>query len=547
MKLQSAGRRLIVLVTVMSALSALVTLSAFSQLDERQQSLENLVTATKAISEIHQTSAKLGSAALTYRLTGVAQHADEYLQELLNGRRRDNALRTLSQLPLPGPADAALNRAAVNTEAWLLPELRLIDAGGKATTDAGTGLPDDAYLTARKAENADLDEALSYIAAQVNEDTQSLTRQAEMKLWLALALAALAPLAALLVMHAFFESRVLQPIRELTHTARLGEDEEGEPRFLRPDQPIEIQELARALDDSRRIHAAVARRYWVAMTVNELRQALDGCPTVAELATRLLRVLALHLPLEGARVALLARDGAESAVLASRGDLPDGDELLAAALREKRLLTSPQPGSGDFNDRRGVMPIVVGGQVEAVLRLALGQGAGPQHVEFLRAASAIVTEHFAALRRSAALPAERPAAPAERPSAAAGQVASMPGGTGDEMIRLDLEEGLACVGQQTALYRTILSTFLQHHATSFDAARAAYARADWSGLRHIAHRARGASASIGAKAMAWHWEQIEAQAQKNPDRRTMGTRINALSQEYQASIAVVQSTVARLH
>jgi len=419
MRVQHTSRLLTGIILLASAISLATYLQALHYLEHRRQAYAALYATTAALNALAAGSDTLTTAVRAYAATSDERYAHDFQAELTETRSRDHAVARLEALGITPTELALVTRAKRNSDTLVSLEDRIFAAarrGDNATAiDLAYGLD---YRTSKAAIMEPIADLRAAAEQRLLAEVTSLSQLATT--FTTVALVALVVNAGLVLgaLHGFFMRRVVKPVVTLTAcTARVAAGD-WLVRFGHEDDRSEIGDLARALEDYRRVSEATEHERWLKTHLANLASAIQRADHPHEFGRRLLDYLSACLPTSAAAFYLRANgDDVFSFTTGLAIDdetlrgcaADDGDGLVGAAARTGRRLTaSLEPEGRGIATGLGTtvpaqvhaIPLLADDTPVAVVIIANIEALGPRHHALLDELSPVVGPRAALLLRT---------------------------------------------------------------------------------------------------------------------------------------------------
>ncbi len=250
----------------------------------------NVVADTTA--ELFNSNQLLTRLARRYVATGDERYRQSYETELRQTRTFEKARTTLLQHDLTEQETALLQQVARLHEAQAAVELAALQA--RRQQRGGQPLAEEPYIEMELGVNNRLRELRQQIYGRLSRIVQASAHVAQQAQWFALGMQALA-IISVLAMLVFVRRRLIAPLLELTEQTRQLQCGQRLSGITRQQEPSEIGDLARALEDYRQVNAQEQQRSWVKECINELGLKLQASGNLARFEQELRRLLTAQL------------------------------------------------------------------------------------------------------------------------------------------------------------------------------------------------------------------------------------------------------------
>ena len=344
MRIRQASRRAFVAVVFASLLSLFATW-AHSHFDHRaKQAAEHRRQVVAAVDLMMVGSDELTTAVRAYAATGDNRYRQAFVAERNMARTRELSRERLLELGATTDELAFVDQAKRRSDALIQLEAEAMSATLAGNRDKALEIVYSAdYLAAKEAIRANLDDAHAAIDLRLSKTEADLATIADTVDWVAIVLQVLTLLIVAWVVQFYFRSRVVMPLGRLTQQAGLWLKGEQDVHFDYVRAQDEIGDLARALDENRRVFMEIEQQRWVKSGVAKVLATVEGAATVEQYADSLLGALApmLRTPsallylgdeVAGTGLRLVGRYGVPASDL---GELPP---LVQQAARQRQPL-----------------------------------------------------------------------------------------------------------------------------------------------------------------------------------------------------------------
>jgi two-component system, sensor histidine kinase and response regulator len=420
MRIKRASQLITLALLLAACISVATRLHADRLIDQRRQAYASLYQSLKALDLLARGADALTEAVRAYAATGDARHAQDFQTELTQHRSIERAVEQL--LALQTPADEMVLVALAKQRSDELARLErrvvaLVQAGQPAAALELAFSPEFQRGTAALREPLDLVRAqaerrLLERVAVLTEQSNAASLQSTVALMLSMALA----LGAVMV---FFQRRVISPLASLTDSAARMLKGEAGVTFDHTEKVNEIGDLARSLDNYRRVSIDNEQRRAIQARLAELADALKDSESISGFADTLLARIAPWLSC-GAAAMYLQDDAGLPFVFCSGWGLdplqPDPDRFLPgqglvgqAALARAPLLLREVP-TGHLQISHGLgrgephtvmaLPVQGSDRVLAVILLAAHAEPSAPQWALLNELSATVAPRLGILQRN---------------------------------------------------------------------------------------------------------------------------------------------------
>ncbi|MEY8879608.1 MAG: ATP-binding protein, partial [Leptothrix sp. (in: b-proteobacteria)] len=374
MRIRQTSRLLTAAILLATCFSLVTQWHAGRMLDQRRAAHDALYQSLKALDQLAEGSDTLTNAVRSFAATGDARDEEEFRTELTQSRTREAAVAALVALGTPADEMVLVNQVKQRSDEMLTIKRRIITATerGNRADALALAFGDDfrrgrlAITDAIKLARARAETRLLGQVNDLSERSAAATLQAQLVLALSLALA----LAALRV---FFQRRVIEPLVDLTSSSARLLAGDATVRLNHTDADNEIGDLARTLDDYRRVSRDSEAERWIKTGLSDIAAALQRAQTLPDFAHALLRQLAPMFSSGAAAMYLRDDDGDLQRHIGSWG--LDPMQPVEAGFA---------PGQGLIGQAAlGGAPLVVRGVPAEQLRISTGLGDGGASVVLL--------------------------------------------------------------------------------------------------------------------------------------------------------------------
>ncbi len=254
MKIQTTSRALLILVSLLSALSIGTMLMAEHFYQQSLQAQAQHHADTFAARDLAYGSDLLTAAVRAYAATGDEQYRQAFLTEQLQTRTRDRAVEHLRASGANTLELGLLEEAKRNSDALIELERRIFEHAARGDHPKAIAMAyGPAYQSAKASIMAPIAQAVQAIETRKNADLGIYTRQAQLARWVALVAGVLTALVVLATLYGFFLRQVVRPLVGLTEQARSLLAGEREAHFEVHGHAAEIVDLAHTLVDYQRL------------------------------------------------------------------------------------------------------------------------------------------------------------------------------------------------------------------------------------------------------------------------------------------------------
>src|SRR5262245_36986766 len=242
-------------------------------------------------------SDRLTAAVRAYAATGDRRHYDAFQKELTVDRNRDEAVVALAQLGLTPAEEALITRAKQNSDNLVHLENEAFAA--VASNDVPRAIQivyGPEYETAKTAIMGPIAESRRVMQQRLTAHALELAGNARLLTNIALALLILNASAMVGALLMFYRRRVVNPLARLNLSLRDLIARKPGARIGFQEDPSELGEVARSMENYRVAVDEAERQRWVKTSVAEVADALQGAEEPDEFGKRLLSKL---VPLVG--------------------------------------------------------------------------------------------------------------------------------------------------------------------------------------------------------------------------------------------------------
>jgi PAS domain S-box-containing protein len=410
MRINSTSKLITGVVILLCCISGATMIYSYHLLEQRRQYTDTMIRAVNAANDLLTGSDTLTAAIRAYATTGDGHYRDDFQNELMINRSRDQAITELQGLGLPANELAIFEKAKSNSDALLRLEDQAAAAAAAGDLKKATAIVyGEQYLRAKASIIEPIRHGRNELQEQMERKRQAYTGKARTVQNVAIATSALMVLTILVSLLVFFRRRVIVPLVTLTNQTRKLVEGDREVRFDYEDYNSEVGDLARTLEDYRHKEEEIERQRWIRSGVAEIAASLQQADTVEAFA----RLLLEHLvPLLQSEVAALYLRDATSGFLRCVGGsgisdqqcaklrFAPGEGLVGKAAQDGRLLVvNNLPGDylkivsglgGSLPEVLMVAPLKSGDRVLAVIELASFSPLNAQQSELLEELAAVV-------------------------------------------------------------------------------------------------------------------------------------------------------------
>ena len=350
MRIRNASRLALVAVVLASMLSLAATW-AHTYFDHRaQDAAEHRRQVVAAVDLMMLGSDALTAAVRAFAATGDDRYRQDFLAERNMARTREISRERLLALGATADELTLIDQAKRRSDALVQLEAEAMSATLAGRRDKALALVySTEYLDAKRSIRANLDEAHAIMDARLSREEDRLTGIADIVDWVAIGMQLLTLLIVAWVVQFYFRIRVVRPLGRLTQQAGLWLKGEQDVHFDYVQSESEIGDLARALDENRRVFMEIEQQRWVKTGVAQMLATVEGAATVEQYADALLGALAPMLRSPAAML-YLEEEGAGSGLrLVGRYGIPstEGGEppplVLQAAHQRQPLVVRDVP------------------------------------------------------------------------------------------------------------------------------------------------------------------------------------------------------------
>jgi PAS domain S-box-containing protein len=420
MRIKNTSKLITCVILLLSSISIATMLFSYHMAEHRRMLHENLLKAISATTDLLAGSDLLTTAVRGYASTGDIRYREDFLREMNETRSREKAVAELRGLGLTAHELGLIEEAKKSADKLIdIESLAMAAAAANDLKLATSIVYGEKYAAAKESIFNPTRRARKIIQDRMHTRIDEYTELTWIGERVAIGLNLITLLTVWGTLLVFFRRRLIMPVVSLTQNTRRLLAGDKDVHFAYQDDPTEIGDLARSLNNYRLSTDEIERQRWIRSGVAAISASLQQSETLDAFAHQLLALLMPMLQCEAA--AMYLRDATDGH-LRCIGGYGISDEMRAtlcfapgeglvgeAAIDGKLLIIKDLPadylkivsGLGEsLPDVLIVAPLKSGDQVLAVMELASLSRPDDQQWELLQELSAVVSNRLEILLRT---------------------------------------------------------------------------------------------------------------------------------------------------